>query len=137
MPHVRDVHPVHSYLAGDDAARADDFTAAWAAPDVRAIVCVRGGYGAQRMIDLVDWAALRAAEPKVLVGYSDVTALHQAVAARLGLVTLHGPMSGTGSFVSSLARAGAPAADAVRAGVGAGAVVPVGAARWSAAPRRA
>jgi muramoyltetrapeptide carboxypeptidase len=103
MPHVRDVHAVHSYLAGDDAARADDFGTAWLSPDVRAIVCVRGGYGSQRMIDLVDWAALQAVDPKVLVGYSDVTALHQAVAARLGLVTLHGPMSGTGSFVNSLA----------------------------------
>ena len=59
MPHVRDVHPVHAYLAGDDEARADDFSTAWAAPDVRAIVCARGGYGAQRMVDLVDWAALR------------------------------------------------------------------------------
>ena len=101
MPHVRDVHPVHSYLAGDDAARADDFTTAWAASDVRAVMCVRGGYGSQRMIDLVDWSALRAAEPKVLVGYSDITALHEAVAARLGIVTLHGPMAGTGSFVNS------------------------------------
>ena len=101
MPHVRDVHPVHAYLAGDDDARAEDFSTAWAAPEVRAIVCVRGGYGSQRMADLVDWSALRSAEPKVLVGYSDVTALHQAVAARLGVVTLHGPMSGALSFLAS------------------------------------
>ena len=101
MPHVRDVHPVHAYLAGADAARAEDFCAAWADPAVRAIFCVRGGYGAQRMIDLVDWSALRSAEPKVLVGYSDITALHQAVASRLGVVTLHGPMTGTGSFLHS------------------------------------
>jgi muramoyltetrapeptide carboxypeptidase len=103
MPHVRDVHPVHEYLAGSDEARAEDFSAAWAASDVRAIVCVRGGYGSQRMLDLVDWSALRTAEPKVLVGYSDVTALHQAIATELGVVTLHGPMSGTGSFVNSSA----------------------------------
>jgi len=101
MPHARDTHPVHPYLAGDDAARAADFFTAWAAPDVRAIVCVRGGYGAQRMTDLVDWSALRGAEPTVLVGYSDVTALQQAVAARLGVVTLHGPMPGTRSFLDS------------------------------------
>jgi muramoyltetrapeptide carboxypeptidase len=101
MPHVRDVHPVHAYLAGDDEARAEDFSTAWAAPDVRAIVCVRGGYGAQRMTDLVDWAALRSAEPTVLLGYSDVTALQQAVAARLGVVTLHGPMPGTRTFLDS------------------------------------
>ena len=103
MPHVRDVHPVHAYLAGDDEARAEDFTNAWADADVRAIVCVRGGYGAQRMTDLVDWSALSSAEPTVLLGYSDVTALQQAVAARLGVVTLHGPMTGTRSFLESAA----------------------------------
>lgn len=103
MPHVRDVHPVHAYLAGADEGRADDFSTAWAAPDVRAIVCVRGGYGAHRMIDHVDWSALRSAEPTVLLGYSDVTALQQAVAVRLGVVTLHGPMSGTRSFLGSAA----------------------------------
>ena len=103
MPHVRDVHPGHAYLAGADEGRAEDFSIAWAAPDVRAIVCVRGGYGAQRMTDLVDWSALRSAEPTVLLGYSDVTALQEAVAARLGVVTLHGPMSGTQSFLGSAA----------------------------------
>lgn len=106
MPHVRDVHPVHAYLAGDDEARAEDFCTAWAAPDVRAILCVRGGYGSQRMTDLVDWSALRGAEPPVLVGSSDITALHQAVAARLGVVTLHGPMTGTRSFLDSPASQG-------------------------------
>ncbi len=103
MPHVRDVHPIHTYLAGADDGRAEDFCTAWAAPEVRAIVCVRGGYGSQRMADLVDWSALRSAEPTVLLGYSDVTALQQAVAARLGVVTLHGPMAGTQSFLDSRA----------------------------------
>ena len=53
------------------------------------------------MTDLVDWSALRSAEPTVLLGYSDVTALQEAVAARLGVVTLHGPMSATRSFLGS------------------------------------
>jgi muramoyltetrapeptide carboxypeptidase len=101
MPNARSSHPVHAYLAGDDEARAADFTTAWADPDVRAILCVRGGYGAQRMADLVDWAALADAEPTVLVGYSDVTALHQAVATRLGVVSLHGPMTSTSDFLDS------------------------------------
>ena len=79
MPHVRDVHPVHDYLAGDDEGRAEDFSTAWAAPDVRAIVCVRGGYGAQRMIDLVDWSALRGAEPTVL---ARVQRRHRAASRR-------------------------------------------------------
>ncbi|MCZ0981999.1 LD-carboxypeptidase [Streptomyces diastatochromogenes] len=60
----------------------------------------RGGFGAQRMVDLVDWAAIRAAGPKVFVGYSDVTALHEAFAVRTGFATLHGPMVAAGTFLS-------------------------------------
>jgi muramoyltetrapeptide carboxypeptidase len=101
MPHVRAVHHLHDYLAGADDARAEDFAAAWLDPDVRGIICARGGYGSQRMIDRVDWDALAPAEPKVLVGYSDVTALHFAVTQRLGVVTLHGPMPATKSFATS------------------------------------
>lgn len=101
MPHVLDTHPDHDYLAGSDAARAADFQEAWLDPDVRAVVAARGGYGALRMVDLVDWDALAATDPKLLVGYSDCTVLHQAVAARLGLVSLYGPMSGADSFLRS------------------------------------
>ena len=68
---------------------------------VRAVFCTRGGYGAQRFVDLVDWDSLRGAEPKVLVGFSDATTLHQAVASRLGVVTLHGPMIGGERFLAS------------------------------------
>ena len=105
MPHVGDVHDVHAHLAGADRARADDFAAAWCDPDVRAVVCARGGFGAQRMVDHVDWAALAdGADPKVLVGYSDVTALHQAIATHLGVVTLHGPMSATAACSTARSR---------------------------------
>jgi muramoyltetrapeptide carboxypeptidase len=83
------------YLAGTDADRAADLTAAWRADEVRAVFCARGGYGAHRMVDLVDWAALGAAAPTVLVGSSDATALHEAVAAQLGLVSVFGPMPAT------------------------------------------
>ena len=102
MPHVRHVHPVHAYLAGADEGRAEDFSVAWAAPDVRAIVRARRVRGAadDRSRRLVGAAR---AEPTVLLGYSDVTALQEAVAARLGVVTLHGPMSGTRSFLGSAA----------------------------------
>ncbi|MFC8800872.1 LD-carboxypeptidase [Promicromonospora sp. NPDC057138] len=101
MPHVRDTHPGHAYLAGSDTARATDFQEAWLDPDVRAVIVARGGYGAARMVDLVDWDALAATDPKVLVGYSDCTVLHQAVAAHLGLVSLYGPMSGAATFLTS------------------------------------
>lgn len=65
------------------------------------MICARGGYGAQRVVDLLDWEAMRAAGPKVLVGFSDVTALHEAFATRLGLVTLHGPMAAGVDFLKN------------------------------------
>ncbi|MGW4735736.1 S66 peptidase family protein [Streptomyces shenzhenensis] len=101
QPHVLDRHGELGYLAGTDADRAADLQRAWCDPDVAAVLCARGGYGAQRMVDLLDWAALRAAGPKVLVGFSDVTALHQAFAARLGLVTLYGPAAAGVDFVKN------------------------------------
>jgi muramoyltetrapeptide carboxypeptidase len=92
LPHVRGASGELEYLAASDRDRADDLMAAWCAPDIRAVFCARGGYGVHRMVDLLDWEALAAAGPKVLVGFSDVTALHQAFAARLGVSTIHGPV---------------------------------------------
>src|SRR6185369_14963883 len=80
------------YLAGPDAVRAGDFTEAWCDPEISAVFCARGGYGAQRIIDLIDWDRVRAAGPKAFIGCSDATALHQALARRLGQVTYFGPM---------------------------------------------
>ncbi|MFJ3582628.1 LD-carboxypeptidase [Streptomyces sp. NPDC090127] len=98
-PHVLDTHGAFGYLAGSDEDRARDLQEAWCDPGVSAVLCARGGYGAQRMVDLVDWAAIRAAGPKVFVGYSDVTALHEAFAVRVGLATLHGPMVAAAGFL--------------------------------------
>ncbi|MFE4330377.1 LD-carboxypeptidase [Streptomyces sp. NPDC056831] len=98
-PHVRYVHPELDYLAGTDEVRARDLQEAWCDPSVDAVICARGGYGVHRMVDLVDWAAMRAAGPKVFIGYSDVTVLHEAFAQRMGLATLHGPMAGTETFL--------------------------------------
>lgn len=78
--------------AGTDAQRAGDLEQAWCDPHVRAVLCGRGGSGAARVLDLLDWKAMRAAGPKVLVGFSDVTVLQQAFAHRLGLASLYGVM---------------------------------------------
>ncbi|MFC6086503.1 S66 peptidase family protein [Sphaerisporangium aureirubrum] len=80
------------YLAGSDAGRAADLQDAWCDPDVRAVICARGGYGATRLLDLLDWQAMEAARPKILLGSSDITALHQAFAVRLGVASCFGPM---------------------------------------------
>ncbi|GHE56712.1 putative carboxypeptidase [Streptomyces capitiformicae] len=100
-PHTLDRHPGFDYLAGTDADRAADFQAAWCDPSVSAVLCARGGYGVQRMVDLLDWDAIRAAGPKVFVGFSDITALHEAFASRAGLVTLHGPMAAGVDFIKN------------------------------------
>lgn len=100
-PHVLDRHGEFGYLAGTDTDRAADLQGAWCDPSVAAVLCARGGYGAQRMIDLLDWEAMRAAGPKVFVGFSDVTALHQAFATRLGLVTLYGPAAAGVDFIKN------------------------------------
>jgi muramoyltetrapeptide carboxypeptidase len=89
--HVHDHHRRLGYLAGDDADRADDLMTAWTDPGVSAIWCARGGYGAQRMIDLLDFDQLRAAGPKHLIGFSDITALHARIGRELDQVTIHGP----------------------------------------------
>ena len=80
------------YLAGTDAERADDLNAFLRRPDVKALVCVRGGYGALRLLPHLDYEAARR-HPKLLVGYSDVTALHLAFLAKAGWPGLSGPMA--------------------------------------------
>lgn len=98
-PHVRDTHPELGHLAGTDENRARDLQDAWCDPSIDAVLCARGGYGAHRMVDLLDWPAIRAAGPKVFVGYSDITVLHEAFALRAGFSTLHGPMVATEVFL--------------------------------------
>lgn len=88
------------YLAGSDALRAADFNDAARDPQIRAIFALRGGYGTMRMLDVIDYGAL-AADPKVLLGYSDLTALLNAVTQRTGLVTFHGPVAALSKFTEN------------------------------------
>jgi len=85
------VNECEGYLAGTDHQRCQDLNSMPADPQIRAVLFARGGYGAMRLLDSVDYAAL-AAHPKLLLGMSDVTALQLALFARCGLVTLAGPM---------------------------------------------
>jgi muramoyltetrapeptide carboxypeptidase len=100
--HVLDRHPTLPYLAGLDTDRAADLQAAWCDPGVDAVLCVRGGYGCLRMVDLLDWDQMAAAGPKLFAGSSDATVLHSAIAAHLDVVTLFGPMIGTERFASDV-----------------------------------
>lgn len=105
--HVLDPHPRAGYLAGPDDDRRADLVDAWCDPDVDAVVCVRGGYGAMRLLDGIDWqrmrhaAARRDGRPKLITGSSDVTALHEAFRVHLDVPTLFCPMAGNDVFRDS------------------------------------
>ncbi|MBI3972802.1 MAG: LD-carboxypeptidase [Chloroflexi bacterium] len=90
------VRESRGYLAGEsDTARAAALEQALLDPDVAGVWCIRGGYGASRLLHLVDWDRVRRqATPKLVCGYSDITALHQAIRRELGWVSLLGPNAG-------------------------------------------
>jgi muramoyltetrapeptide carboxypeptidase len=79
-------------FAGTDEQRLEDFHRAWAHPDVKAVICERGGNGAARLLPYINYDLIRN-NPKILIGYSDITALHLAIHKKTGLVTLHGPVA--------------------------------------------
>lgn len=80
----------YGYLAGRDEERAAHVNAMFADPDVKAIFAVRGGWGSARILPHLDWDLIRA-NPKLLTGFSDITALHLALAARTECPSIHGP----------------------------------------------
>lgn len=84
----------HGYLAGTDDQRAEAFNRLAVDPDIKAIVCARGGYGSLRLLDLLDFEAF-AQNPKIFVGFSDVTALLAALIRHCRCVVFHGPMAAT------------------------------------------
>jgi muramoyltetrapeptide carboxypeptidase len=87
------VMEVHGYLAGNDDQRASDLNTMFGDRQVRAIIAVRGGYGTPRLLEKIDYGLIRR-NPKILVGYSDLTALQLAIYKRTGLITFSGPMLG-------------------------------------------
>jgi muramoyltetrapeptide carboxypeptidase len=78
------------FLSGTEAERLEDLHAMFADAPVAAIFCIQGGYGTPRLLDGLDYELIRR-HPKILVGYSDITALHLAIGKKTGLVTFHGP----------------------------------------------
>lgn len=82
----------HGHLAGTDQERAGELNAMFRDPGVDGIICLRGGSGAARLLDKLDYEAI-AQNPKAFIGYSDITALHLAIYTKTGLVTFHGPIA--------------------------------------------
>ncbi|MDX1671634.1 MAG: LD-carboxypeptidase [Balneolaceae bacterium] len=81
----------YGYFAGRDERRAEDLNAMFADPEVDAIIPYRGGWGSNRILELIDYEVIRR-NPKPLIGFSDITSLLLAIHARTGLVTFHGPV---------------------------------------------
>lgn len=82
----------YGFLAGTDEERLDDLLSMFADPDIEAVWCLRGGYGCSRLLPHIDYNLIQA-NPKPLIGYSDITALHFAFYARCNLLSFHGPIS--------------------------------------------
>ena len=88
----KSVRARNGYFGGTDAERAADVNAMFADPEVNGIFPMTGGAGATRILHLLDYDLIRR-QPKCLIGYSDITALLNAIQARTGMVTFHGPMA--------------------------------------------
>jgi muramoyltetrapeptide carboxypeptidase len=85
-----DIFRSRGYLAGDDATRAAELMAAFADPEISTVWCARGGYGVVRILNRLDFEVIRR-NPKVFIGFSDITLLHIAIQQRTGLITFHAP----------------------------------------------
>ena len=83
---------INGFLAGTDAQRVEDIHWAFSNKEIDAVWCVRGGYGLSRILPQIDYALIKK-NPKVFIGYSDITALHLAIHQNTGLVTFHGPVA--------------------------------------------
>jgi muramoyltetrapeptide carboxypeptidase len=88
----RNVRKRYGYLGGSIQERLDDLHAMFGDPEVKGVFAVRGGYGSGQLLDRIDYELIRK-NPKIFIGYSDITAMHLAIHKRTGLVTFHGPVT--------------------------------------------
>jgi len=84
----------HGFLSGTDDIRANDINCMFADKNIKGIFALRGGYGCARLLDLIDFKLIKK-NPKIFIGYSDITALHIAINQKSKLITYHGPMIST------------------------------------------
>ncbi len=88
---AKNIGKVNGYLAGTDQERADDLNSMFKNKNVKAIICLRGGYGAFRILDRINYKLIRN-NPKIFVGFSEITAIQTAILHKAGLITFAGPM---------------------------------------------
>lgn len=89
----------HGHLSGSDEIRAKDINDAFSNPEIKGIICLKGGYGVPRILPLLDYSKIKK-NPKIFIGYSDITALHIALAKKCNMITYHGPMAAAGLIKS-------------------------------------
>lgn len=87
----KSVYLRHNTYSGTPQQRADDINAMFCNPEIDAIICARGGYGANRVLPFLDYNLIKT-NPKIFMGYSDITAFLASITQKTGLVTFHGPM---------------------------------------------
>ena len=87
----RNVRKRTGYVGGTPEERLADLHDMFRNPDIKAVFCIRGGYGSAHLLDAIDYDLIRR-NPKIFLGYSDITSLHLAIHKKTGLVTFHGPV---------------------------------------------
>ena len=90
--YTKNILAKHGYLAGKDQGRLDDLHLMFRDPKIDGIWCIRGGYGCTRLLNNIDYKIIKS-NPKALIGYSDITALLQAIYKKTGLIGFHGPVA--------------------------------------------
>lgn len=90
--YTKNILAKHGYLAGKDQLRLDDLHQMFSNPKINGIWCIRGGYGCTRILQNIDYQIIKN-NPKALIGYSDITALLQAIHLKTGLIGFHGPVA--------------------------------------------
>nr|MBF0221073.1 LD-carboxypeptidase [Desulfobulbaceae bacterium] len=94
VSYADDIGNHENYLAGSDERRLKEFHQLWADPEVKAIIAARGGFGCSRLIEHLDYDLI-AGNPKILIGFSDLTIMLNTIFEKTGLITFHGPMLST------------------------------------------
>ncbi len=90
--YTKNILAKHGYLAGKDEDRLSDLHQMFGDPKIDGIWCIRGGYGCTRLLPFIDYKLIKK-NPKVLIGYSDITALLQGIYKKTGLIGFHGPVA--------------------------------------------
>jgi muramoyltetrapeptide carboxypeptidase len=99
----RDLRNIDGYLAGSDNERAEEFNSIWSNPEVKAVIAARGGYGSLRMLDGIDLEQIQQ-NPKIFIGFSDLTVLLTTILKKTGMVTFHGPVVTTLASIDDQSR---------------------------------